>query len=390
MNITLKNFVILLGSLLLTCGALSYAMKENEPSPAGQLAAKNVKERDSQFNALPLKIFHYFLECFNMSDLAAKNIKESGLHLNELPFDVFHYMTKFLNTADFLHLMQTNTYFNDKLPVLLFKKIKSAACQGCWKVPVWYNIDENDLFNRASPMVHFFNVVSRSDLAMLIVAIYKENADDQNKDKYLEDKKFSLAIAMHNKFTEGVTRLQEAFNITTEDCQELVGNMKFPLTENLLIAAIHLISPLELKELLNGQDAKFDPSLNDDAILKALVYAVHHRKMDHAEVLLKSQYVEPYFSPENYYRLRPYIDYSCENFDDASFTEFVIKKQPENILAFVDMFCSLPKAYQRPDALLKLYAFAPKLFHSVVSRHLFKRFYQFWLKNFLSYYKIVV
>ena len=81
MMITLKNFVILLGFLLLTCGALSYAMEDNEPT--GQLTAKVVKEEDSQFN--------------------------------KLPFEVVHYMTEFLTVADYLHLMRTSTYFNDKL-----------------------------------------------------------------------------------------------------------------------------------------------------------------------------------------------------------------------------------------------------------------------------------
>ena len=94
MTITLKNFVILLGSLLLICGALSYAMEDSDS--AGQLTAKNVKEEDSQFN--------------------------------ELPLEVVPYKTKFLHVPDTLHLMQPNTHFNDKLYVRLFKKIKSLAC----------------------------------------------------------------------------------------------------------------------------------------------------------------------------------------------------------------------------------------------------------------------
>ena len=192
------------------------------------------------------------------------------------------------------------------------------------------------------------------------------------------DKKFLLAIANHNNFTEGVAKLQRAFNMTPEECQKLVGNLKFPLTENLLIAAIHLISPLELEELLNGQDTSFDPSLNDDAILKALVHAVHRQKMDHVKVLFNCPYIKPYFLPENYYRFYLYIDYSCKNFGDASFVEFLVKKQPGKTLAFVDMFYSSSGYLQRPDTLFKIYAVAPKLFHSDVACQLFKNSYQFW------------
>ena len=117
--------------------------------------------------------------------------------------------------------------------------------------------------------------------------------DENDEIKYLECKRNSLAIAMQNNFTEDVAMLQKACNITPEVYQELMGNMKFPLTEDLLIAAIHLISLDELKELLNGQDVCFDPSVNDDAILKSLVHAVHHREMDHVKVLFDCQYVRP-------------------------------------------------------------------------------------------------
>ena len=118
--------------------------------------------------------------------------------------------------------------------------------------------------------------------------------DENDEIKYLECKRNSLAIAMQNNFTEDVATLQNEFKITPpEECQELMGNMKFPLTEDLLIAAIHLISLDELKELLNGQDVCFDPSVNDDAILKSLVHAVHHREMDHVKVLFDCQYVRP-------------------------------------------------------------------------------------------------
>ena len=177
-------------------------------------------------------------------------------------------------------------------------------------------------------MAHFFNVVSQSNVVMLMLAlswgVYLENRSDENKDKYLEDKKDSLAIAKHNNFTEGVAILQKAFNVTPEECQELLRNMKFPLTENLLIITIHLISPLELEKLLNGQNVSFDPSLHDVAILRALVYAVHHRKVDHAEIPFNCHYSVPYFLPKNDCELSPYIDYSCKNFDDASFVEFLI------------------------------------------------------------------
>ena len=55
---------------------------------------------------------------------------------NELQLEVFHYIIEYLNVADSLNLMRTNTYFYEELRVLLFKKIRSAACQGCWKVPI--------------------------------------------------------------------------------------------------------------------------------------------------------------------------------------------------------------------------------------------------------------
>ena len=248
MNITLKNFVILLGSLLLTCGALSYAMEDNDP--ARQLSVKTVEKKESE--------------------------------LNDLPLEVVHYMTEFLNEADTLHLMQTNrnTYFNDELRVLLFKKIKSAACKGCWKVPTC-KIEDYEEDERPLPRAVFFSVVCQSDVDLLNRALALP-AGDYLKVENGADKIFLLAIAMHNNFTEGVAILQKEFKMTLEECQELAGNIKFPLTENLLIAAIYLISPIDLDELLNGQDVNFDPSLNDDAILKALVHAVHHRKMAHA------------------------------------------------------------------------------------------------------------
>ena len=342
MMITLRNFVILLGSLLLTCGALSHAMEENkpglspelslEPSPglssAGQLPAKSVIKRDSQ--------------------------------LDKLPLEVIYYMTKFLNAADFLHLMRTDTYFNDKLLVLLFTKIKLTACQRPWKVPRCLSIGDYKEFKRRAD---FFSVVSQSDVDLLNCALLV-GVEKYLKAENCADKKFLLAIAMHNKFTDGIPILQENFNITPENCQELIGNMKFPLTEGLLITAIRLISPLELEKLLNGEDADFDPSVNDDAILKALVYAVHHRKMDHAEVLFKCQYIETYFSPENFSELPPYIDYSCKNFDDASFIEFLIEKQPTNTGEFVFMYANSLMACHRTDALFNLFTIAPIGFYN--------------------------
>ena len=157
-----------------------------------------------------------------------------------------------------------------------------------------------------------------------------------------------------------------------------MGNIKFPLTENLLIAAIHLISPRDLEKLLTGQDVNFDPSLNDVAILRALVYAVHRRKMDHAEVLFNSQYSVPYFLPDGTRLLRPYIDYSCENFDDASFVEFLIEKQPKNTLLLVDMFGDCLKTYRRTYALFKLYAIAPEYFQTSFHDYFVSDSHLFW------------
>ena len=346
MIITLKNLVVVLGSLLLLCAALSYAMA-NEPSPTGQLTAKVVKEEDSQFN--------------------------------ELPLEVVHYMTEFLNEADYLHLMQTSTFFNDKLRVLLFKKIRSAACQGCWKVP-----RRDDGYYEAVDLyllrAVFFNIVSQSDVVMLILALsFIVSLDDENRGKYLECKKYSLAIAKQNEFTRGVAILQRAFNMTPEEYQELVGNIKFPLTENLLIAAIHLISPLELAELLNGQDVSFDPSLNDDAILKALVHAVHHRKIDHVKVLFNCQYIKSYFLPDGTRLLCPYIEYSCKNFGDASFIEFLIEKQPKNILLLVDMFGDCLKTYHRTYALFKIYVITPEYFQTSFHDYFVSNSPLFWV-----------
>ena len=349
MMITLKNFVILLGFLLFTCGALSYAMENN--SPPGQLAAKDVKDEDSQFN--------------------------------KLPFEVVHYMTEFLNEADFLHLMQTNTSFNDKLCVLLFKNIKSAACKGCWKVPrrdLMYYIRSG----LALPPSVFFNVVSQSDVDELKLAlslqVYLNNENDENKVNYLEWKKYSLAVAMQNNFTEGVAILQNEFkfNITPKECQELIGNLKFPLTEDLLVAAIHLISHLELTELLNGQDVDFDPSLNDDVILNALIYAVHHRKMDHIKVIFNCPYIKSYFLPENYCRLYPYIDYSCKNFDDTSFVKFLIEKQPTKTGEFVMMFWNCFRDHRRLDALFNLYAAAPEYFQTFFNHYFVSASHLLW------------
>ena len=324
MNITLKNFVV----LLLTCGALSCAMEEKvyEPSPTGQLVAKSVIKRNSQ--------------------------------LDKLPLEVFYYVAKFLNATDFLHLMRTDTYFydklhthfNDELPMLIFMEMQSAACQGYWKVPP-RDIENYEKAEKCLPRVRLFNVVSQSNVDLLNRALAllanPIEAGYYFEDDYCADKKFLLAIAMQNKFTEGIAILQEKFNITPEDCQELMGSMKFPLTEILLIAAIHLISPLELEALLNGQDARFDPSVNDDAILKALVYAVHHRKMDHAEVLFNCQYVEPYLLCRDLSPLYPYIDYSCKNFDDASFVKFLIDMQPTKTNGFVMMFGVCLRKYQK-------------------------------------------
>ena len=164
--------------------------------------------------------------------------------MNELPLKV-DYLTEFLDVAYFLYFNDnTNIHFNDEHSVLLFTKIRSVACQGYWKVPVC-DIEDYEILNSPLPRAHLFGVVSHSDINMLNRALLLPAGD------YLEaencvDKFFLLAIAMRNNFTKGVAALQEAFNITQEECQELTGNMKFPLTENLLIAAIHRVSPLEL------------------------------------------------------------------------------------------------------------------------------------------------
>ena len=207
--------------------------------------------------------------------------------------------------------------------------------------------------------------MSQSDAAFLNRALARPAGD------YLEaengaDKKFLLAIAMHNDFTEGVAILQDKFNITPEECQELLENIKFPLTESLLIAAIHLISPLELEGLLNGQDASFDPSLNDDAILKALVHAVHHRKMAHVKVLFNCQYIKPYFSSSDGYGFVPYIECSCTNFGDISFVEFLIEKRPENTLFFLNMFREFLEICHETYALFELHATAPEFFNPIL------------------------
>ena len=62
--------------------------------------------------------------------------------------------------------MRTNTYFYEELPVLLFTKIRSAACQGYWKVPVCA-IEDYEILNSPLPRAHFFGVVSQSDINML-------------------------------------------------------------------------------------------------------------------------------------------------------------------------------------------------------------------------------
>ena len=341
MMITLKNFVFLLRSLLLTYCAFSYAMEDN--SPAGQLGPKSIERP--------------FLE---------------------LPLEVFYSMAEFLNEADILHLMQTNTSSFEKLRAILFTKIRLAACKGCCEVPPC-NIDYYEMPEICFPMALIFGVVPQSDVNLLNRAL-RLPAGNYLEAENCADKKYSLAIATPNNFMQGVARLQNEFesNITPEDCQELAGNRKFHLTENLLLAAIHLISHLDLEKLLNGQDVSFDPSLNDDAILKALVHAVHHGKMDHAKVLFNSQYSVAYFLPENYYRLRPYIDYSCKNFDDASFVEFLIEKQPKNTLLLVDMFGDCLKTYRRTYALFKLYAIAPEYFQTSLPGYYSAYSYFFW------------
>ena len=116
--------------------------------------------------------------------------------------------------------------------------------------------------------------------------------------------------------------------------------------------------------LVTDQDVNFDPSLNDDAILKALVYAVHHGKMDHVKVLFNSQYIRPYFLPYGARLLRPYIDYSCKNFEDASFVEFVIEKQPTKTVEFVLLFGNYLKTCHRTIALFRLYVVASEYFQT--------------------------
>ena len=341
MIITLKNFVILLGSLLLISGTLSYAMKENESSPAGKLTEPSSESSPA-------------------GQLTVKSVKVLSSYINELPLEVVYYMTEFLNMADFLHFVRTRTYFYHKLRVLLFKTIRSAACKGYWRVPPC-DIIYYELFYDPLPRTTFFSVVSQSDVDLLIHALALRPRAYLKAIDYA-DKNFLLAIAEHNNFTQGVAILQNEFKIIPKNCQELVRNMKFPLTEDLLVAAIHLISLDELKELLNGQDASFDPSLNDVAILRSLVYAVHYRKIDHAKVLFNSQYIQPYFLPEKYCLLDPYIDYSCNNFKDTSFLEFLIDKQPTNTEEFVITFGNCLRQYDRTNELFNLYAAAPEFF----------------------------
>ena len=145
--------------------------------------------------------------------------------------------------------------------------------------------------------------------------------------------------------------------------------------------------------ILTGQNLNFDPSLNDDAILKSLVHAVHRRKMDHAKVLFNSQYIKPYFLPCGTRLLRPYIDYSCENFDDASFVEFLIEKQPTKTGEFVLIFGNYLKTYHRTYALFRLYAIAPEYFQTSFHDYFVSDSLLFWqvdLKNFLLCCKIAI
>ena len=77
--------------------------------------------------------------------------------------------------------------------------------------------------------------------------------------------------------------------MTPEESKKL-AKLEFPFTEELLMAAIHLCSPTKLEKLLNNDDLDFDAGLNEEAILVALIHALHHRKRGHAKVLSESQF----------------------------------------------------------------------------------------------------
>ena len=249
-----------------------------------------------------------------------------------LPHDILCYLLVFCRPRDLVAFSKTNKFFYAKL----YQAFKDASKNNKWC------LSKGNLENIADSLDplsrwDFYAAVSQNDPDILKIAV--ENSDYfRNAPEIFAT---GILIAAHNGFEEGVKFLAKYSGLTLEKCQELVPKLSFPLTLELLLAAIYHADADELSNLVDSKDY-FVCSANEDVIIKALVHAIELNKTKHVRYLLL--FPSPLQSPDKQDSIMYCtvgLTYSWKHFGDTSFINFLeslsFKKDELFASIFVDM-----------------------------------------------------
>ena len=171
----------------------------------------------------------------------------SVLIFQQLPLDILNYLASFLYQRTLVKLSKTSKFFYRLIDsAKIYGAFKKAAISGKWYLPMEPN--------NAQPVNHdisrgeFYAVVSQSNIDLLKI-FFRRKLGFSSIIPYAS----AIRIAAHNGFEEGVNFLIECSklsHLTLRQCQELIPALIFPLTSDLLLAAIYYADTDEIRAIL--------------------------------------------------------------------------------------------------------------------------------------------
>ena len=249
-----------------------------------------------------------------------------------LPYDILCYLGPFYRPRDLVTFSKTNKFFYARL----YQAFKDASKSKKWCLSQGNLQNITDSLDPLSQW-DFYAAVSQNDLDILKIAVNCAN----DLPGTLEILATGILIAAHNDFEAGVKFLAEYSDLTLKECQELIPELSFPLTLELLLAAIYHADADELNNLLYSKEY-FVCSANEDVIIKALVHVVKLDKTEHVRYLAQFPFA---LQSSDKRDIDMYctvgLTYSWKHFGDTSFIKFLeslgFKKNELFVNAFVDM-----------------------------------------------------
>ena len=213
----------------------------------GQLTPKTVVTRMNQSEAIQPSLSEP-LEVCQVGASKDSHInafeRSSVLKFQQLPLDILNYVALFLCQRTLVKLSKTNKFFYGLIDsAKIYGAFKKAAISGKWYLPMEsYNGQQVD---HEISLGDFYAVVSQSNIGLLEIFFCP-----QLEFSSVIPCASAICIAAHNGFEEGVKFLTEYSHLTLKQCQELIPTLIFPLTSDLLLAAIYYADTDEIRAIL--------------------------------------------------------------------------------------------------------------------------------------------